>query len=194
VASRRLAGRWQAQASYVLAKADGTVDNSYDDGVGPFGGSQNYTSANWGLVNTKGPLTFDFRHELKLLGSYRVPGVELGLNAYFLLVSGYTYTPLAQIAVGPDATDQVPLEPRGNRRLPHQAMLNVRVERAVEVGRGRVGFYVDVTNLFNANTATSPQDRFPSTAIEGYDQPILLGAPLKILPPRQTTLGARWTF
>lgn len=54
VASRRLQGRWQAQASDVLSKAEGTVDNGYDGGLGPLGiGSQGFTSAAFGLEHVQ---------------------------------------------------------------------------------------------------------------------------------------------
>jgi hypothetical protein len=197
VASRRLEGRWQAQLSYVLAKAEGTVDNGQYDGLGPFGaGALNYGSATVALVNAEGRLSNDYRHELKVLGSYRIPRLEVGLNAYFRVVSGTTYTPNAPVqdlastlVVG---FETVPLEPRGSRRLPVQTILDLRIEKTMGVGRGRIGVYVDITNVLNASTPLGVQDRVPSTAVEGYAVPF--GAPLAILPSRQATLGARWSF
>jgi outer membrane receptor protein involved in Fe transport len=76
--------------------------------------------------------------------------------------------------------------------LPRQAVLDLRIEKTLRVGRGRLGVYADVTNVFNAGTPTDAQDRVPSNLIAGYD--VLFGAPTAILPPRQATLGARWSF
>jgi hypothetical protein len=192
-ASRRLEGRWQAQASYVLSKAEGTVDNGYYDALGPFAARvQDYSSANSALVNAFGRLFNDFHHEIKLLGSYRIPRLEIGLNGYFRLLSGTTYTPVAFLMDESGGIGDVRLEPRGSRRLPTQAMLDVRIEKTFVVGRGRLGFYADISNVFNANTTTAVQDRVPSVVIAGHELPF--GTPLAVLPARQTTLGLRWFF
>jgi hypothetical protein len=187
VASRRLRGRWQAQVTYVLAQAEGTVDNGPYDALGPFEQGV-YDSANNALVNAQGRMTNDYRHELKLLSSYRIPRIELGLSAFYRFVSGTTYTPTSRTP----PTGEVRLEPLGSRRLPSRSVLDLRIEKTIRVGRGRIGVYADITNVFNASTTTTAQASVPSASVAGHD--VAFGAPLEILPARQAILGARWSF
>jgi outer membrane receptor protein involved in Fe transport len=189
VLSRRLAGRWQAQVSYVLSRAEGTVDNDYAEslgGVGPF------TSANSALTNADGLLTHDARHELKVLGSYQVPRIEVVVSGFFRAVSGTTYTPFQALPGVPP--DTVRLEPRGSRRTPTRTVLDLRIEKVFALGRGRLGVFADLINAFNAGTVVSVQSRVPSASIPGFEEPVAFGAPSAILPARQVYLGARFSF
>jgi hypothetical protein len=192
VLSRRFAGRWQAQLSYVLSKAEGTVDNDYVESTGAPGP---FFSPNGALTNAEGLLTHDARHEIKLLGSYQIPRIEVSLSGFFRAVSGATYAPFQDPPEGLDPLGgTLRLEPRGSRRLPTRTVLDLRVERAFAVGRGRLGLYADVTNAFNAGTAVSAQARVPSASIPGFAQPVAFGAPAAILPARQVAFGARFSF
>ena len=60
--------------------------------------------------------------------------------------------------------------------------------------RDRIGIYMQILNVFNASTITGTQNRVPSTAIAGIDNPILYGAPGTIIAPRQINIGGRWSF
>ncbi|HET7291212.1 MAG TPA: TonB-dependent receptor [Vicinamibacteria bacterium] len=192
VLSRRLAGRWQAQVSYVLSKAEGTVDNDYFESLG---GPGPFTSPNRALTNADGLLTHDARHELKILGSYQIPRIEVAVSGFFRAVSGTTYTPFQDLPglVAP-FQESVRLEPRGSRRTPTRTVLDLRVEKVFGVGRGRVGVFADLLNAFNASTVVAVQDRVPSVSIPGFEEPIAFGAPSAILPARQVILGARFSF
>jgi hypothetical protein len=192
VLSRRLAGRWQAQVSYVLSKAEGTVDNDYFESLGaplPF------ISPNRALINAGGPLTHDARHELKVLGSYQLPGIDVALSGFFRAVGGTTYTPFQDLPGLPAPfPESVRLEPRGSRRMPTRTVLDLRLEKVFGLGRGRLGVFADLINAFNASTVVAVQDRVPSASIPGFDEPVAFGAPTAILPARQVLLGARFSF
>jgi hypothetical protein len=192
VLSRRHAGRWQAQLSYVLSKARGTVDNNYSESIGGHGP---FTSPNSALTNALGLLTHDARHEVKLLGSYQIPRIEVNVSGFFRAVSGTTYTPFQNLpGLSAPLGDTVRLEPRGSRHVPTRTVMDVRLERAFGVRHGRLGIYADVTNVFNASTTVSAQTRVPDASIPGFDQPVAFGAPAAILPARQVALGARFSF
>ena len=77
VLSKRYTNRWQAQASYVLSKAEGNVDNTAGQQIG----SSIFENPNRSIVNTDGRLTNDRTHEFKLLGSYSIPKIEVSVNA-----------------------------------------------------------------------------------------------------------------
>ena len=198
VLSRRFSGRWQAQASYVLSRAQGTVDNTGMDFSNVGLGSQ-FEQPSRALVNTDGLLSLDFRHEVKLLGTYQVPKVELALSAILRSQSGQTYTPVQRISgrtLGlAGGGVNVLLEPRGSRRLPSLTTLDLRAEKIFKVaGKHRLAVYADILNALNAGTPVVAQTQVPSIQIEGIEQPIEFGAPTRLPPARQVVLGARWSF
>src|SRR5262249_8573495 len=87
--SRRLSRRWQAQASFVLSRSRGTVDNDFDNA-----GDRSYTNnPTKALVNADGKLVYDPGHELKLLASYEVPRIDLTVSGYFSAIGGTRYAP-----------------------------------------------------------------------------------------------------
>jgi hypothetical protein len=143
----------------------------------------------------------DYRHELKALGSFRLPKAEVELSAVFRSVSGKTWTPVQRLRVGDvdfpaGGGRRVFLEPRGARRMPSVNVLDLRIEKVLllDGGRHRLGVYADALNVFNAGTAVEIQYRAPSVQIAGVPTPVLFGVPIAVLDPRQVTLGARWSF
>ncbi len=192
VLSRRHGGRWQAQVTYVLSKAEGTVDNDYFESLG-VGGP--FSSPNRALINAEGLLIHDARHEIKVLGSYQLPRIDVTLSGFFRSVSGTTYTPFQDLPelVTPFG-ESVRLEPRGSRRTPTRTILDLRLEKVFALGRGRLGVYADLINAFNADTVVAVQNRVPSASIPGFTEPVAFGAPSEILPARQAYFGARFSF
>jgi hypothetical protein len=193
-----LSNRWTAQASYVLSKAEGNVDNTSGQQIG----SSIYENPNRSLVNTDGNLTNDRTHEFKLLGSYQIPVIEVALNAYYRIISGRNYAPFEQFSNSlldaPTAARQPLLEPRGSRRLPVTNQLDLRLEKVFNIaGTNRIGVYMELENLFNRATITGVATRVPSTDITvgpGETATILFEAPSGITAPRQVRIGARWSF
>jgi len=198
VLDKRFSDRWQARVSYVLSKAEGTVDNS---GFDSYGSSTLFESASRALTNLDGLLSNDRRHELKVLATYQVPVVDVGLSAYFRGLSGSTYQPFYRFSSQeinfPTASGrELLLEPRGSHRLPARKQLDLRLEKIFRVGRGedRVSVYADVNNALNESTAIDVITRYPDQAIAGIDDPVVFGSPATLIAPRQLTLGARWSF
>lgn len=72
--------------------------------------------------------------------------------------------------------------------------LDVRVEKTIPLAVGRLGGYLQVVNLFNADAVIGVISRAPNQAIPGLDAPVPFGAPGQILPGRQITIGGRWSF
>ena len=64
VAERRLKGRWQARASWVLSKTEGTVINSAFAGIT----STQFGTPNQVLTNAGGPTHLDRRHLVQVYG------------------------------------------------------------------------------------------------------------------------------
>jgi hypothetical protein len=198
VVSKRYTNRWQAQASYVLSKAEGNVDNTSGQQIS----SSIFENPNRSIVNTDGRLTNDRTHEFKLLGSYQIPKVEVSVNGVFRALSGRPYTPFAQYATSllnaPTASRQPFLEPRGSRRREADRNLDLRFEKSFSLGsRDRLGLFVDVLNVFNADTITAVQTRVPNTTITyapGQTTTVNFESPSTLVAARQVQLAARWSF
>ena len=78
------------QLSYVLAKAEGNIDNT---GFGAWLGGTQWGSPNTGLINSFGELTNSRRHEIKLNVEYNIPKVDVMLGGVYTAESGRPYTP-----------------------------------------------------------------------------------------------------
>jgi hypothetical protein len=194
VLSKRFANRYQFQASYVSSHNEGGIDNTSQSSLR----GRLFESATTALVNTYGRPTNFRPHEFKLLGTYVVPIAEVNVSTFYRVTSGTPYTPTLRLSQGLLAVPftagrDVFLEARGSRHTPVLSVADVRVEKLFNLGaRNRLGAYVDMTNLFNANTVIAVQSRVPSIVV--FDAPVSFGNPAGITTSRQLQVGARWSF
>jgi hypothetical protein len=198
VLNKRYTNRWQAQISYVFAKATGNVDNNGAAQIE----SRQFETPNLALVNAGGYASNTPRHEFKLLGSYQIPVIETSVSAYFFATSGLPYARVEQFSsstlntTGLSSTyRRLNIAPRGAYYLPNQHELDLRIEKNFNFGSNRYGIYADLTNLFNTGTVTSVVTRPTSvTLTDGTSFPLPFGTPGGLLAPRQIRIGARWSF
>jgi len=186
--------RFGYQVSYVLAKAEGNVDNN---GFGNWLGGTQWGSPNTGVINAFGELTNSRRHEIKANLSYNVPKVDVYLGAVYNGLSGRPYTPYqryttAQLNLPTNPRKEIFLEPRGSEKNDFYNNVDLRAEKAFRVENHRFGVYADIVNIFNTGTVTSRQARVPSTTISGST--VLYQAPTGVQGARQVTFGGRWIF
>lgn len=198
VLTKRYTNRWQAQVSYVLSKGTGNVDNTSGQQIA----SSIFENPNRSLVNVDGNLTYDRRHEFKVLGSYRIPVVDVSLNTFFRAMSGRNYTPFGQYSNAqlnaPSSSRRPLLEPRGSRRTPRDITLDLRLEKIFSLGSGdRIGIFADIFNATNRSTITNYLLRAPTTDVTvapGVIEELPFEAPGTIVAPRQAQIGFRWSF
>jgi hypothetical protein len=200
VLDRRFSNRWQGRISYVLSKIDSSINNT---GANTYGQTSFFETPTNALVNSYGRPDFDRTHEVKVYGTWQIPKIEVGLNAYYRFLSGTTWTPYARYSSklinwpGFASGGRQPfLEPRGDRRLDNEDYLDLRIEKIFKLGAGtdRLSVYADIQNVFNAGTVLDVNRRYPSVSIAGYDTPVGFGSPTEIADPRKFILGARWSF
>jgi hypothetical protein len=198
VLNKRYTDRWQAQISYVRAKATGNVDNGGASQVA----TRQFESPNLALVNSEGESSFTPKHEFKLLGSYQIPVIEASINAYFRATSGLPYQRIQQFAtavVGPGSSTsyrRVPINPRGTYHLPTLNQLDLRIEKNFTApGSNRIGIYMDLENVANRGGLTNIVTRTTSATLSnGSTFPLPFGTPAGVQNPRQIRIGGRWSF
>ena len=198
--TKRYSRGWQLAVSYDYGRATGSDDNTWGEygerrtsslGAGTLFSNPNYQ------INAVGLLGIDPTHMLKVSGSYEIPKIKATLGFFYSFISGNTYN--MNLAL-PDTIDPDPVSTSGppyvyvlaNRlgsyRYPSQHNLDVRLEKYFQIKGTKVGFMVDVFNVFNAGTVTDVQtDVNPLTSYPfGYVWGIVL--------PRTFRAGFRFTF
>ena len=195
VLNRSLKQRLGFQVSYVLSKAEGTVDNS---GFGNWLGGSTWDSPNTAILNNFGEMTNSRRHEFKVYVTYVIPKIDVMLSPAYTGTSGRPYAPYAQFSSGQlnlpgTGRRQIFLEPRGSQKNDFYNNIDLRAEKYFEVRGGhRFGVYVDIYNIFNTASITSVNTRYPSTNIGGNT--VLYQSPTGVQGSRQATFGGRWSF
>jgi len=199
VLNKRYTNRWQAQVSYVYAKATGNVDNSSQAQVN----TRQFETPNLVFVNNTGPETFTPKHEFKLLGSYQIPVIDTSVSAYLFSTSGLPYGRIQQFSSSALNTSGVSsayrrlfIAPRGAYFLPTLHSLDLRIEKNIRMGSGnKIGIYGEIQNVANSGIITSKVQRSTSvTLTNGSTFPLPFGTPAGLQAPRQIRLGARWSF
>ena len=146
--TKRFSNRWQLIASYNLSETKGTMDNGFGDDIG-WHGKDNPN--NW--INSDGNATYDPTHMLKLQGSYVFP-LDIHFSAYFSYITGDTWTREARYSLD-QGRQYIFTEPRGSRRYPDKMSLDLRLEKTFTLAdKYRVGFMMDIFNVFNDDTIT----------------------------------------
>ncbi|HSK10898.1 MAG TPA: TonB-dependent receptor [Vicinamibacterales bacterium] len=191
VLQRALRNRWQAQVSYVYSRTKGTINNDSSDGLG----GTNFQHPVTALVNREGYASNDRTHEVKAFAGYQIPVIEVGLNGFLSVISGYPYAPYARLSAGTigwTGAKNVLLQSRGTHRTDTITKFDLRAEKVFSFAPYRFGIYMDAQNLFNQGTVSGVQTRFPSAEIVGTTVPF--GGPTAVQSGRQITFGGRFNF
>jgi hypothetical protein len=196
--NKRFSNRWQLLLSYVYAKTEGTIDNTWGDDIG--WNSQRGLQAGdpnfW--TNADGYSTFDPRHMVKLQGTYILP-LDISFTASFRAIAGTAWTREFRTRTLDQGRVTFLTEPRGSNHYDMQKLLDLRAEKIFTLAKKyRLGVIIDCFNVFNADTITSwgtrigydwllPDDPDYTASTQGHD---LYG----IVNPRQFRLGIRLIF
>ncbi|MGD0782003.1 MAG: TonB-dependent receptor [Candidatus Aminicenantales bacterium] len=201
VLNKRYSDRWQLIASYVYSRAWGTLNNGFGDdlGYGSHGGLSTADPNFW--INADGNLTSNPTHQIKIQGTYMIPGIEVAFNVYFHGITGDSWQTSYTTPLLNQGRVTFFVEPRGSHQYNMAKLLDLRLEKVfLLANRYRLGLIFDVFNVFNDNTITSWGTNWGSgedyylPGESGYtastDGHYLYG----IVNPRQARLGIRLTF
>ena len=79
---------------------------------------------------------------------------------------------------------RIPAEPLETRRQPHISLLDLRIDRAIPLPRGRLSPFMDLYNIFNANPVQNTSWSSGTSWLR----------PINIIPPRVLRIGAKFDF
>lgn len=188
--TKRMSHRWAMHTSYVWSRGRGILNTSRDQSTG-FSGF--YDDPNT-MINAYGRLDYQREHLVKVQGTYMAP-LGIMISGYYQFGSGVPYTRvLRSYEAGLGSLYQggvtIFAEPRGSHELPDQHLLDLRIEKAFNVGRGQIALQADVYNAFNNNRTTSIGN------VTNYDwfQDSRGQAVYGIMGPRYFQLGVLYRF
>lgn len=193
VGSKRYSRNWQMLASYTWSRTAGNTNNRSGTNAGLFDAGQGGVFANPNLaINADGPTAFDYTHEVKIAGQYRVPfwqGVNVG--AIYRYRTGLAWGRVATFGGLNQGSETIRIEPRGTRRLPALNSLDLRVEKTFHAGSAArlVGLFVEVFNV-NDQAIPNSDNRFAVNEGSGSRFGVLSLA----IDPRTLRGGVRFTF
>jgi hypothetical protein len=179
-ATKRFADSWMLQASWVISKITGNVNNTSQ-----IGNSVEYDDPNRDprfQPFREGRLSNDNTHIAKVLGAYRLPYGVMASAAYYY-TTGATYTRLVRERLAQGSVDLF-AEPRGSRRLEGRPSLDVKFEKRFNVGGGDLGVTLESFNFLN-NGAVN--DRLTRSGAF-FDQP------QGLVSPRTWRIGGVFRF
>jgi hypothetical protein len=156
IGTKRYSDNWQASLSYTWSHSRGTVDNIGGTNSGGGAGTQGlgqtgaFADPNH-FVNADGDSRFDYRNQVKLDGTYRVPLFGgFNISAIYRYTTGLTYGRTASIRGLTQGSETVRIVARALRTDPIN-YVDLRAEKTIPIGsNGRqVGVYLDLFNLNN---------------------------------------------
>jgi hypothetical protein len=185
---KRHSDQWHIFASYTWSRVSGLQPSSGttagdSQASSTFGGGTTFGRDPNSLTNARGRLPNDRPHMFRAAASWNVlrSGFLVATNVQYL--SGKPWAATTQISL-PQGNQRVLLEPRGTRRLPSQALVDLRVSKTVPCGRaGRLELLMDVLNLLDRATEEG-------LATDNYYSPNF-GVGSVFVIPRRVMLGAR---
>lgn len=188
---KRMSRGWQLQASYTYLRSRGLLASASDGPRIPQWTSLLFSTFGQNpndFVNAEGLLAGDRPHTFKAQLVSALPAGFL-VSANYVYQTGRAWARLGRVpGLGFPADPIVQLETLdGERRLPSQSLLDLRLQKSFALGRTlRLAAFGDVFNLFNEDSPENLLSRIATSAN--------FGVPAGFLPPRRLMLGGRLAF
>ena len=194
---KRFSHNWQTNTSYTWSRARGNVNNNF--GANAAGSSSSSDTGQGGVfanpnraINSEGPVVFDYTHQFKAEGTYRLPlWGGFNFSGVYQYITGAAWGRRAGIRGLDQGTETVRIEPRGTRRVDALNNFDFRAEKTFVFGRQSrsAGVFLDIFNVNNQGIPDSTSSR-PYTDTSGAH----FGEPRVWIDPRLLRLGVRFTF
>lgn len=196
IGTKRYSKNWQASLSYTWSHTNGTVSdnggtNSGSGGTQGLGQTGQFTDPNH-AINALGDAVFDYTHQVKLDGTYRVPAFGgSNVSAVYRYTTGLAWGRTATIRGLAQGNETVRTEAKGTRRTDPINNLDFRVEKTFPIGSSarQAGVFLDVFNVNNQGVI----DAGASGGVISSSG-TTFGNPNNWISPRLARLGFRFTF
>ncbi|HSL21033.1 MAG TPA: carboxypeptidase regulatory-like domain-containing protein [Vicinamibacterales bacterium] len=173
---KRLSRGWQALATYSYNQVSETR-------VTDLSNPNN-------LINVKGRASVDAPHTLTLLGSYHLPW-DMQVSGQWQINSGFPYDRLLQVFGLNQGSITIVADPTGTYRHDTRSLLDVRLEKQLQIGTTRLGLMLEGFNVLNNNASVD----FTGTDLgRGRITGGNFGRVSRIVPARTARLGIRYSF
>ena len=194
---KRMSGRYQVQASYVLSQAYGLLPSS------GFGASASQTTRVYesslgrdpnDFTNATGNLLNDRTHTFRATGTIFAPwGFLIGVNYAWFVGKPWAGGELVDRSLLPQGNRWIYTEPPGARRLDSQNLLDLRISRVFSLtgdgqgsGRREVELLVDVLNGLNVAATEDIASRTFGSTVFGVGE--------RWIDPRRALVGVKFRF
>ncbi len=189
-AYKRFSRNWQLQGSYQWQRGEGTGRGTLGVGAQSF---SNLDQRSFGrdpndLINSFGRLYTDSTNNIRLSATYQAPkGFHIG--ARYSYESGRPYGRLINVTGLRQGVRAVLAEPRASYFLPEVNDFQVRIDKDFVFGENlRLRTYIDIYNLFNADTFTNVRNNSSDTGDDDFGQSLV------VVAPRRAMIGIRFEF
>jgi hypothetical protein len=179
-ANKRFSNGWMVQASWVISKITGNINNTSSTG-----NSTEYDDPNLDprlQPFREGRLARDNTHLAKVLWGYRAPW-DVMISGAFFYTTGGTFTRTVRYSLDQGRMD-VFAEPRGSQRLDGQPKFDLKLQKDFAVADGRLGVTLESFNLFNNGAVNDVITRSGSTYLQ----------PQGVVSPRTWRIGGVFRF
>jgi outer membrane receptor protein involved in Fe transport len=189
-AYKRFSRNWQLQGSYQWQRGEGTGRGTLGVGAQSFSGlgPRSFGRDPNDLTNGYGRLFTDSTNNIRISATYQAPkGFHLG--ARYSYESGRPYGRLINVTGLRQGVRPVLAEPRASYFLPDVNELQVRIDKDFVFSENlRLRAYIDIYNLFNADTFTDVRNNSSESGDADF------GQSLAVVAPRRAMVGIRFEF
>jgi len=218
--TKRYSDRWQMMGSLLYNHSSGMAgrnkrqDQDYNMEGMNIWSDRWLAGLNQTVQNMEGPLPFTPKFEFKVGGNYTIPGIEVDLGLRFRFHTGRPVwvladvRPLDQWNYDPEDADQlahavilessggmpgqiVAQDPTDPLYLPHQKILDLRLEKAFTLGKSKLRLTLDGFNIFNSKDVTNAMCKKIVVADIVARQ---VGRVVGIIMPRHFRMGVIYSF
>jgi outer membrane receptor protein involved in Fe transport len=214
--NKRYSNRWQLMGSLLFNHSSGTAarnkrqDQDYNLEGANIWSDRWLGGLNQTVNNMEGPLPFTPRFEFKLNGNYTIPKIEVDFGFRLRLHTGRPAWVLMElgdrITTETDLTDaeylahavllsgrgmegqMVAQDPTKPLYMPVLQIVDLRLEKAFNLGPGKLHIILDAFNVFNSQAVTNAYTK----KVEGPSNTV--GQVSGIVSPRKFRLGIMYAF
>jgi len=196
---KRMSNNWQLKGSILYSSYKGNIGAGYDDTDGDTGA---FDTPNW-LINNYGSLWYDRPLQVKLLGTFILP-YDFIFSFYFTHISGKPWNRTLDRVYFPSGYNVqesyvgINAEKPGSQREPGYTNLDLRLQKDINPGYGRLSLYLDIFNVGGRSSLDINQD--PAGRLYYYKTPpqytlsTVYGKITSVTGVRAVRLGIKYAF